>query len=109
MANLRRKSDRRISSGDGEKRFASDVGDKLIGQLVSSGYLAAVEKEDLKPLGDPLIWVLVNEERTVNDGKPRKVETEKLLAIEEALDHLVQSGAMTEQQAHETYKLRMGN
>ncbi len=39
-----------------EKRFASDVGEQLKSQLLSSAYLAAVEKEELKPLGDPLIW-----------------------------------------------------
>ncbi len=71
-----------------EKRFASDVGEQLKTQLVSSGYLAAVEKEDLKPLGDPLFWVKVTEERIGEDEKPRKVETEKLLPIDEAIDNI---------------------
>lgn len=71
-----------------EKRFSSDVGEQLISQLVSNGYMAAVEKEDLKPLGDPLIWVKVKEERESGDGKSQLVETEKLLPIEKALDHM---------------------
>lgn len=71
-----------------EKRFASDVGERLKSELFSSGYLAAVEKEDLKPLGDPLFWVKVKEERTGEDDKPRQVETEKLLPIERALESL---------------------
>ncbi len=71
-----------------EKRFASDVGDRLKTQMVSSGYLAAVEKEDIKPLGDPLVWVKVKEERTGDDGKPRKVEVDKLLPLDAALDHM---------------------
>lgn len=62
-----------------EKRFASDVGEQLKSQLISSAYLAAVEKEELKPLGDPLIWTKVK-------GKG-DTESEKLLALEEALDH----------------------
>ncbi len=71
-----------------EKRFASDVGEQLRSQLIGSGYLAAVEKEDLKPLGDPLFWVKVQEERIGDDDKPRKVETEKLLPIDEAVDNM---------------------
>jgi len=62
-----------------EKRFASDVGEQLKSQLISSAYLAAVEKEELKPLGDPLIWTKVK-------GRG-DTESEKLLALEAALDH----------------------
>ena len=72
-----------------EKRFASDVGEQLKNQVVTSAYLAAVEKEDLKPLGDPLFWSKVTEERIDNDGKPRQVESEKLLAIDKALEVFV--------------------
>lgn len=71
-----------------EKRFASDVGEQLKTQLIGSGYLAAVEKEELKPLGDPLFWVKVKEERVGEDDKPRKVETEKLLPIDKAVDNM---------------------
>jgi len=71
-----------------EKRFSSDVGDQLKTQMVSSGYLAAVEKEELKPLGDPLIWVKVDEERTDDAGRPRRVEVEKLLSLDRALDEI---------------------
>ena len=71
-----------------EKRFASDVGDQLLSQLLTNGYLAAVEKEELKPLGAPSFWVKVKEERVGEDDKPRTVEVERLLGIEEALDHL---------------------
>ncbi|RME37568.1 MAG: trigger factor, partial [Planctomycetota bacterium] len=71
-----------------EKRFASDVGEQLKDQLISSGYLAAVEKEDIKPLGDPLFWIKVKEERVGEDGKPRQVETEKLVSLQEALTSL---------------------
>lgn len=71
-----------------EKRFGSDVGDQLKGQLIGSGYLAAVEKEDLKPLGDPLIWVKLKEQRFGEDQKPRSVEVEKLVPLDQAIDHL---------------------
>lgn len=72
-----------------EKRFASDVGEQLRNQFVGQGYLAAVEKEDLKPLGDPLFWVKVEEERVDDEGKPRKVETEKLVPISDAIDNIL--------------------
>ncbi len=64
-----------------EKRFASDVGEQLKSQLLSSAYLAAVEKEDLKPLGDPLIWT------KIKGAKEGDAEAQKLLPLEEALDH----------------------
>ncbi|MGD2110831.1 MAG: trigger factor, partial [Phycisphaerae bacterium] len=71
-----------------EKRFASDVGEQLKNQIVGQGYLAAVEKEELKPLGDPLFWVKVKEERLDEEGKPRKVETEKLVPINDAIENI---------------------
>ncbi len=70
-----------------EKRFATDVAEQLKTQVVSNAFLAAVEKEDLKPLGDPLFWVNVEEERA-EDGRTKTIETEKLLGIDQALDHL---------------------
>lgn len=80
-----------------EKRFATDVGQQLKSQLLGSGYLAAVEKEEIKPLGDPLIWCKVKEERIGEDGRPRNVEVEKLLPIDRALDHmnLAKDGPLT--------------
>lgn len=80
-----------------EKRFGGDVGDQLLSQMLSQGYMAAIEKEDLKPLGDPLFWVNVKEERFEEDGKPRTVEVDKLLSFEDALDHLKfpKEGSMT--------------
>ncbi len=71
-----------------EKRFGADVGEQLISQLLSSGYLAAVEKEELKVLGDPLFWVKVSEEREGENQQTEKVETEKLLPMDKALDEL---------------------
>ncbi len=75
-----------------EKRFGSDVGDQLKSQLLSSAYLAAVEKEDIKTLGDPLIWTRVPSEKDGDDG-----HTEQLLPFDEALDHfkLPQSEPLT--------------
>ncbi len=80
-----------------EKRFATDVGQQLKSQLLGSGYLAAVEKEEIKPLGDPLIWCKVKEERVGEDGRPRNVEVDKLLPIDRALDHmnLAKDGPLT--------------
>ena len=71
-----------------EKRFANDVGDQLKSQVVSNGYFAAVEKEDLKPLGDPLFVVRVSEEQMGADGKPRTVSGDKLMPIDQALEHI---------------------
>ncbi|UCE60959.1 MAG: trigger factor [Phycisphaerales bacterium] len=70
-----------------QKRFASDVGEQLASEVIGQGYTAAVEKEDLKPLGDPLFVVKAKEKRTV-DGKTETVEQDKLVGFEQALDHL---------------------
>ncbi len=69
-----------------EKRFAGDVGEQLKTQLISRGYMAAIEKEDLKPLGDPMFWVTVEEERPGDDGAPRTVQVEKLVPFDQAID-----------------------
>lgn len=71
-----------------EKRFAADVGDQLKSQLVGRGYMAAIEKMELKPLGDPLVWVNVEEERTDEQGASRKIKADRLLTLERALDHI---------------------
>lgn len=63
-----------------EKRFGHDVNDQLCSQLLSSSYLAAVEKQELKTIGDPLIWA--------KDKKAGDSDTEKLVSFEEALDLL---------------------
>ena len=39
-----------------EKRFGREIGEQLVQQLVSTAYMAAADKTELKVLGDPLIW-----------------------------------------------------
>ncbi len=58
-----------------EKRFGSDVNEQLSSQLMSSSYMAAVEKEDLKVIGDPLVW-----------AAEKAGEPEKLVSVEQAFD-----------------------
>lgn len=78
-----------------EKRFASDVGDQLKSQLFANGYLAAVEKEGLDPLGDPLFFVKVKEPGA--NRTDESAEAERLLSLDKALDHLElpREGALT--------------
>ncbi len=80
-----------------EKRFGSDVGVQLIGQLIASGYQAATEKEDLKTLGDPFFWVKVKEERVGEDKRTQTVEVERLLPFDKAVDNMKMpaEGALT--------------
>ncbi len=78
-----------------EKRFGAEVGDQILSQIVGGSFLAAVEKEGLKTLGDPLIWVDMPVETA--DGGRRKELTERLVPIDVALEHmeLPDDGAMT--------------
>jgi len=39
-----------------EKRYGREVGEQVQTRMLSNAYLAAVEKEDLKVLGDPEVW-----------------------------------------------------
>lgn len=61
-----------------EKRFGGEVSETLVQQLVSTGYMAAVEKSDLKVLGDPLIYV-----KGEGEG-----EGEVLKDVQEAIEQL---------------------
>ncbi len=66
-----------------EKRFGKEVGEQVQTRILSNAYLAAIEKEDLKVLGDPLLWVRVKDKKTPHDdGK------ETLLDFQQALKHL---------------------
>lgn len=70
-----------------EKRFSTDVGDQLKGQLVGDGFLAAVERENLKPLGDPLLRVsapVKNRGETASTG----VDVDQLLPLDKGLEHV---------------------
>jgi trigger factor len=60
-----------------EKRFGDDVKGTLTQQAVGMGYMAAVEKTDLKTIGDPMIWV----------KKPDE-ESETLVEVEEAIQQI---------------------
>ena len=71
-----------------EKRFGADVGSDSLTRLVSRGYLAAVEKLDLKPLGDPLICAMVTEKRTDDKGVEKSVKTERLVPVDRALEEM---------------------
>ncbi len=56
-----------------EKRFARDVSSQVQTRVVSNAYLAAVEKEDLKVLGDPLLWANIKK-KDEKDGKEQLLE-----------------------------------
>ena len=71
-----------------EKRFKSDVGNELASQMVHSAYLAATEKEEIKPLGDPVLWVRAKERRRDEAGAERTVEVDKLLPIDAAVEFI---------------------
>src|SRR4029079_17795190 len=58
-----------------EKRFGSEVGETLVQQLVSTGYMAAIDRENLKVIGDPLVWV-----------PEEKGEGQQLVDVQKALD-----------------------
>jgi trigger factor len=65
-----------------EKRFGQEVGSQVQTRLVSNAYLAAIEKVDIKVLGDPLVWV---RPRKKGDGEGG---AEELLDMSVALQHM---------------------
>lgn len=66
-----------------EKRFGTEVSDTITSELLGTGYLAAVEKVDLKVLGDPLIYC-----KPKKAEKPGEEPVEKLMAVREAFDNM---------------------
>ncbi len=46
-----------------EKRFGSEVGEQVQTRIITNAYLAAIEKEDLQVLGDPMLWVKVKDKK----------------------------------------------
>lgn len=60
-----------------EKRFGRDVNATLIQQMLGTGYMAAVDKADLKVIGDPLIWV-----------KRKEGEGEELVDVQTAMERV---------------------
>lgn len=58
-----------------EKRFGNEVSDTLVQQLVGTGYMAAVDKTELKVIGDPLIW-----------AKEKDAESETLMDVQKAIE-----------------------
>lgn len=58
-----------------EKRFGSDVNETLVQQLVTNGYMAAVEKLDLKTIGDPLVF-----------AREKGAEGDTLVDVQKAID-----------------------
>lgn len=66
-----------------EKRFGREVNDQVQTRILSNAYLAAIEKEDLKVLGDPLVWVQVKDKKGADE-----TPGEQLLDFQSALQHM---------------------
>lgn len=68
-----------------EKRFGSEIDETLSQQLVSNAYMAAIEKAELKVIGDPLVW-----------AREKDAESETLMEVQAALDliELPEDGAL---------------
>jgi trigger factor len=69
-----------------EKRFGSEVGEQVQTRIVPNAYMAAIEKEDLKVLGDPMVWVKVKDKKGKGEEEPE--EKEQLLDMASALQHM---------------------
>jgi len=69
-----------------EKRFGSEVGEQVQTRIVPNAFMAAIEKEDLKVLGDPMVWVKVKDKKA--KGEEGAAEKEQLLDMASALQHM---------------------
>lgn len=58
-----------------EKRFGSEIGEQVQTRILPNAYFAAIEKEELKVLGDPLVWTSVKDKKVADDaGKEQLVD-----------------------------------
>jgi trigger factor len=71
-----------------EKRFGGEVGEQVGSSLVGNSWLAAVERESLDVLGDPMVRLSLKQTRADESGKPQEAEVEKLVTVEEALKQM---------------------
>jgi trigger factor len=69
-----------------EKRFGSEVGEQVQTRIIPNAYMAAIEKEDLKVLGDPMVWVKMKHKKA--KGEEAHEEKEQLLDMPTALQHM---------------------
>jgi trigger factor len=69
-----------------EKRFGKEIGEQVQNRLIPNAFLAAVEKEDLKVLGDPRVWIKVKDKK----GKigEEGVEKEQLVDLTDAIQQI---------------------
>lgn len=67
-----------------EKRFGLEVSETITSELLGSGYLAAIEKVDLKVLGDPLVYC--TPKKPDKEGEP---PVERLMPVREAFANIV--------------------
>lgn len=68
-----------------EKRFGGEVDQQVQTRVFSNAYLAAVEKQSLKVLGDPLVWVKLPDK---GDGAGGDGASERLVDMTRAMRHL---------------------
>jgi trigger factor len=69
-----------------EKRFGGEVGEQVQTRIIPNAYMAAIEKEDLKVLGDPMVWVKVKDKKVKGEAEPQ--EKDQLLDMASALQHM---------------------
>lgn len=65
-----------------EKRYGREVTDQIRSKVLGQGYLAAVEKAEIKAVSDPMVWV-----PSQGDGED-PAGAEQLVSVKEALQRL---------------------
>ncbi|MCC7292881.1 MAG: trigger factor [Phycisphaerales bacterium] len=71
-----------------EKRFAPELSEQIVNQFLGSSFMAAVEREKLDALGDPLILLNIEEDRLDDTGVTRRAKVDRLVKVEEALERM---------------------
>jgi len=66
-----------------EKRFGREVGSQVLTKLVSNAYLAAIDKETVSVLGEPLVWATIKDKKS-----PDSEARTQLVEMQTALEHL---------------------
>ena len=66
-----------------EKRFGTEIGEQVQTRIIPNAFFAAIEKEELKVLGDPLVWAVIKDKKAKEEaGK------EELVDMASALQHM---------------------
>jgi len=71
-----------------EKRYAPEISDQMLAQVVGLSLVASIKEKELETLGEADFWVSTEQETVDDQGVAHRGPVDKLVSMEEALEIL---------------------